>query len=159
MGFPSQGFWRRLPFSLSGNLPHPGIKPMSPVLAGDSLPLSHQGSPKYWGLFRFQILAREKDKAHYQKDNYSWLRIYQEQKGIMQNPKHLHHSYIRAWAKWSLPLGLNQPLKSSELVECVHQGGRFWQRTKGELTIFFFILLYFIDTVIKLANFILFKYL
>ena len=27
-----------------GDLPNPGIEPMSPVLAGDFLPLSHQGS-------------------------------------------------------------------------------------------------------------------
>ena len=28
------------------NLPKPGLEPVSPALAGDSLPLSHQGSPK-----------------------------------------------------------------------------------------------------------------
>ena len=29
----------------SGHLPNPGIKPRSPALQADSLPLSHQGSP------------------------------------------------------------------------------------------------------------------
>ena len=34
-----------LPFPSPGDLPDPGIKPVSPVLAGHSLPLSHLGSP------------------------------------------------------------------------------------------------------------------
>ena len=35
-------YWSGLPFPFPGDLPDPGIKPMSPA---DSLPLSHQGSP------------------------------------------------------------------------------------------------------------------
>ena len=35
----------RLPFSSPGNLPDPGTEPVSPALAVNSLPLSHQGSP------------------------------------------------------------------------------------------------------------------
>ena len=31
MGFPRQEYWSRLPFPLSGYLPNPGIKPMSPM--------------------------------------------------------------------------------------------------------------------------------
>ena len=31
MGFPRQEYWSRLPFPTPGNLPAPGIKPMSPV--------------------------------------------------------------------------------------------------------------------------------
>ena len=34
MGFPRQGCWSRLPFPSPGDLPHPGIKPESPALAG-----------------------------------------------------------------------------------------------------------------------------
>ena len=34
LGFPRQGYWSRLPFSSPGDLPDPGIKPASPVLAG-----------------------------------------------------------------------------------------------------------------------------
>jgi len=45
MGFPKQEYWSGLPFPLPGDLPDPGIKPISPALAGNSLPLSHQGSP------------------------------------------------------------------------------------------------------------------
>ena len=39
MGFSSSG----LPFPSPGDLPNPGIKPMSPALQMDSLLLSHQG--------------------------------------------------------------------------------------------------------------------
>ena len=36
-----------MPFLSPGDLPDLGIEPISPALAGSSLPLSHQGSPKY----------------------------------------------------------------------------------------------------------------
>jgi len=45
MGFPRQEYWSGLPFPSLGDLPDPGIKPTSPALQVDSLPLSHQGSP------------------------------------------------------------------------------------------------------------------
>ena len=45
MGVFRQGYWSGLPFPPPGDLPDPGIKPMLPVLAGDSLPLSHLGNP------------------------------------------------------------------------------------------------------------------
>ena len=34
MGFPTQDYWSGLPFPSPGNLPNPGIKLVSPVLAG-----------------------------------------------------------------------------------------------------------------------------
>ena len=34
MGFPWQEYWSELPFPSPGDLPDPGIKPMSPPLAG-----------------------------------------------------------------------------------------------------------------------------
>jgi len=34
IGFPRQEYWSGLPFPSSGDLPKPGIKPMSPALAG-----------------------------------------------------------------------------------------------------------------------------
>ena len=43
-GFPRQEYWSGLPFSSPGDLLNPGIKPMSPALQADSLPLSHLGS-------------------------------------------------------------------------------------------------------------------
>ena len=48
MGFSRQEHWSELPCPSPGDLPHPGIKPESPVAPAvqvDSLPLSHQGSP------------------------------------------------------------------------------------------------------------------
>ena len=50
MGFPRQGYRNGLPFSPPGDLPDPGIKPMSPVspaLQVNSFILSHLGSPVY----------------------------------------------------------------------------------------------------------------
>ena len=50
MGFSRQEYWSGLPCPPSGNLPDPGIEPISPVtpaLQLDSLPLNHWGSPLY----------------------------------------------------------------------------------------------------------------
>ena len=48
MGFARQEYRSHLPFPPPGNLPDPGIEPMSPMspaLQADSLPLSHWGRP------------------------------------------------------------------------------------------------------------------
>ena len=45
VGFPRREYWSGLPFPSPGDLPNPGIKPVSPALQGDSLLLSHRGSP------------------------------------------------------------------------------------------------------------------
>ena len=45
MGFFGQEYWSGLPFPPPGDLPDPGIKPISPLKV-DSLPLSHQGNSK-----------------------------------------------------------------------------------------------------------------
>ena len=45
-GFSRQEYWSGLPFSPPGNLPNLRIKPVSPALQVDSLPLSYLGSPK-----------------------------------------------------------------------------------------------------------------
>ena len=44
MGSPRQGYWSGLPFHPPGDLPNPGIKPVSPAWQVDSSPLSHVGS-------------------------------------------------------------------------------------------------------------------
>ena len=44
MELPKQEYWSGLPFPSPGHLPDLGIKPASPALQVDSLPLSHQGS-------------------------------------------------------------------------------------------------------------------
>ena len=45
MGFPRQESWNGLPFPSPGDLPNPGIKPMSPAWQAD-LSLSHLGIPQ-----------------------------------------------------------------------------------------------------------------
>ena len=44
IGFSRQEYWSGLPFSSSGDLPNSVIKPTSPALQADSLPLSHEES-------------------------------------------------------------------------------------------------------------------
>ena len=53
MGFSRQEYWSGLPFPPPGDLPDPGIEPVSPVSPAwlaDSLPLSHLGSPAIYML-------------------------------------------------------------------------------------------------------------
>ena len=45
MEFSRQEYCSRLPFPSPGDLPDPGIEPMSPALQADSLPFELQGSP------------------------------------------------------------------------------------------------------------------
>ena len=45
MRFPRQKYWSELPFPTPGDLPDPGIKPVSPASQVDSSPLSYGGSP------------------------------------------------------------------------------------------------------------------
>ena len=47
MGFPRQEYWSGLPFPSPGDLPDPGIEPMSPALQADSLPSEPPGKPNY----------------------------------------------------------------------------------------------------------------
>ena len=47
MEFSWQEYWNRLPHPPPGNLPDPGIEPMSPALQADSLLLRQHGSPQW----------------------------------------------------------------------------------------------------------------
>ena len=44
MEFSRQEYWSGLPFPSPGDIPNPGIKPLSPALQVGSLPLSHLGN-------------------------------------------------------------------------------------------------------------------
>ena len=45
MGFPKQEHWSGLPFPFPGDLPDPGIEPMSPALAGGVFTAEPPGTP------------------------------------------------------------------------------------------------------------------
>ena len=45
MGFSRQEYWSGLPCPPPGDLPSPGIEPMSPALLVDSLPSEPPGKP------------------------------------------------------------------------------------------------------------------
>ena len=48
MGFSRQEYWSGLPFPSPGDPPNPGIKPRSPTLQADSLPLEPQEKKIVW---------------------------------------------------------------------------------------------------------------
>ena len=45
MGFPRREYWSGLPFPFPGDLPYPGIKPVSPTLAGGFFTFEPPGKP------------------------------------------------------------------------------------------------------------------
>ena len=45
MEFSRQESWSGWPFRSAGDLPHPGIEPVSPALQADSLPSEPSGKP------------------------------------------------------------------------------------------------------------------
>ena len=47
MRFSRQGYWSRLALPPRGDLPDPGIEPVSPALQVDSLPAETSGKPLY----------------------------------------------------------------------------------------------------------------
>ena len=46
----------QLPFPFPGDLPNPGIEPMSPALQADSLPTELQGTPKAKHTFEYEAV-------------------------------------------------------------------------------------------------------
>ena len=45
MGFPRQEYWSGLPFPSAGDLPDPGIEPVSPALIGRFFTIEPPGKP------------------------------------------------------------------------------------------------------------------
>ena len=53
MGFSRQTDWSGQPFPSPGDLPHPGIEPVSPALQGNSSLFEPPGKPIYYGKYYF----------------------------------------------------------------------------------------------------------
>ena len=45
MGFPRQEYWSGLPFAPAGDLPEPGVEPVSPALVGEFFTTEPPGKP------------------------------------------------------------------------------------------------------------------
>ena len=68
MEFSRQEYWSGLPCPPPGDFSNPGIKPAAPALQVDSLPLSHQGSPRSTWRNIKNIVLHERSQS--QKDTY-----------------------------------------------------------------------------------------
>ena len=88
MGFPKQEYWDGLPFPSPGDLPDPGIEPVSPAMAGGFFTTESSGKPSIiipWSLSSLsywitQTSLGDKDcYAHfidYQTEAYPDLLVY-----------------------------------------------------------------------------------
>ena len=68
MGISRQEYWSGLPLPPPGDLPDPGIKPMSPALQADSLPLSH------WERCDVGYIESQLRRGEEAWKNYGWTR-------------------------------------------------------------------------------------
>ena len=60
MEFSRQEYWTGLPFPSPGDLPDPGIEPVSPTLQADSFPLRHQKAQQcYCSYFHIGVIYLE----------------------------------------------------------------------------------------------------
>ena len=55
--FSRKEYWSKLPFPSPGDLPHPAIKPWSPVLKAESIPSAPPGKPHKSNLVMRQGLS------------------------------------------------------------------------------------------------------
>ena len=62
--FSSQEDWSRLPFPFPGDLPNPGIKPVSPALAGGFFAIDTSGKPSKSGEGLIKNEWRVQDGEH-----------------------------------------------------------------------------------------------
>ena len=70
MGFSQQEYWSGLPCPPPGDLPDPGIKPISPVTPADSLPAEPSGKPHFLYTYIFsKSLLKLCDHMEYSYDN------------------------------------------------------------------------------------------
>ena len=62
MGFPRQEYWSRLPCPPPGDLPHPGIKPKAPALAGGFFTNEPHEKPSFLStnrnFYKFEIILK-----------------------------------------------------------------------------------------------------
>ena len=105
MGLSKQKYWSGLPFPPPGDLPNPGIKPISPVspaLQADSLPRRHLGSPSTWLLLlsrfsRVQLCATPETAAHQAPLSLGFSR--QEHWRGLPFPSPMHESEKWKWSR------------------------------------------------------------
>ena len=66
MGFPRQEYWSVLPFLSPGDLPDPGIEPVSPILASGFFTTEPPGKPFLVTSFKRNV--RKEKKARKKKE-------------------------------------------------------------------------------------------
>ena len=64
MELSGQEYWSGLPFPSPGDLPNPGIEPVSPALQADSSPTELQGKPEVSSKTSFRLRVSREDRAN-----------------------------------------------------------------------------------------------
>ena len=67
-GIFQQGYWSGLPFPSPGDLPNPGIDPVSPALAGRCFTIWASRKASFWALIKMVL-----EEGHWEDLTASWL--------------------------------------------------------------------------------------
>ena len=73
MQFSRQQYWSGLPFPSPGDLPHPGIKPESPILQADSLPSEPLEKPSLKQKGDGDESEGPEDSCHFVESHHSFM--------------------------------------------------------------------------------------
>ena len=120
MGFSRQEYWSSLPFLSPEDLPDPGIKPWSPALQADSLPLTHLGKPQSGKIAQGQ--------------NSQWVRVHSPftAPATPSCPPYMQHiikvdsmGILAFHSQGSMSLDKSQPVSSSGKCQCTYNHGTF----------------------------------
>ena len=120
MEFSRQEYWSGLPFPSPEDLPDPGIKPWSPALQADSLPLTHLGKPQSGKIAQGQ--------------NSQWVRVHSPftAPATPSCPPYMQHiikvdsmGILAFHSQGSMSLDKSQPVSSSGKCQCTYNHGTF----------------------------------
>ena len=75
MRFPKQEYWSGLPFPSPGNLPDPGIEPMSPTLAGEFFTTEFPRKPLWWVEESLKCHKEQQSEWRIQLLHFTWRKI------------------------------------------------------------------------------------
>ena len=72
VGFSRQEYWSRLPFPPPGDLPDPGIEPVSPALAGSFFTIEPPRKPPPQ-MIQMKLFTKQKQTHRHRKQTYGYL--------------------------------------------------------------------------------------
>ena len=98
IGFPRQEYWSGWPFPSPGDLPHPGIKPVSPALEGKFFTTVPRGKPfNFLPLSKFSLSANSHQPYSRHRPTHTHTSLNHQQKCPGSNQIMISHLVLSSW--------------------------------------------------------------